>query len=142
MKDAQTVILALCVWREARGEPRDCKLAVAYSVLNRVARPAWWGKTVLGVLGKKWQYSSLAAPGDPQLILWPVESDSTWQECLDVADSALNNREPNPAPGADSYYDTSISAPDWTKGARFVGKFDRILFWDVDHDYEKAAGGH
>lgn len=128
-------MLALVVWREARGETPEAQFAVACSILNRVKRPSWWGHDLLGVLGKKWQYSSMAAPNDPQLILWP-QIDGSWCEALSIARAALNESEPNPVPGADSYYDDSISAPAWTKAARFVQKIGRLNFYDTDHDFE------
>lgn len=134
--------LALVVWREARGASREAQVAVAHSVLNRVKRPSWWGKTLDEVVTKKWQYSSMAAPGDPQLILWPRLTDASWLGCLGVAYDVLHGDAPNPIPGADSYYDSSISAPKWATAAAFRGQVDSphgntLRFYDVDGDYEK-----
>lgn len=128
--------LALTVWRESRGASHEAQLAVAYSILNRVNRPSWWGHTLDEVVTKKWQYSSLAAPGDPQLIVWPHLSDGSWLAAIKVAEAALEGTEANPVPGADSYYDDSITTPKWVVGARDCGKLDRLHFYDVDHDYE------
>lgn len=138
-KSAEITLLALTVWREARGESRECRLAVAFSILNRVTNPKWWGNDILSVIRKKWQYSSLTDPKDRQLTTWPAFDDPTWFECLTVAMNALDGSIPNPVPGADSYYDNSITAPPWTKTARFAKQIGRILFFDVDHDYEKSA---
>ena len=77
--------LALAIWREARGASMQAKIAVAYSILNRVERPSWWGNDVLSVLFKKWQYSSLTDPKDRQLTTWPSTSDPSWYDCLSVA---------------------------------------------------------
>ena len=128
--------LALVVWREVRGASHAAQVAVACSVMNRVKRPGWWGKDVSSVATKKWQYSSLAAPGDPQLILWPVLSDSSWLGSLEVAYDVIHGGEVSPMPGADSYYDDSIPPPKWTKGARLCGKIDNLNFYDVDNDWE------
>ena len=132
----EPVLLALLIWREARGESVEAKLAVAYSVLNRVARPSWWGDNLDTVIGKRWQYSSLTATGDPQLILFPRCSDPSWQESLAVARAARGGSEPNPVPGADSYYDDSITAPAWATVAAFRGKLGTLNFYDTDHDWE------
>ncbi len=135
--------LALTIWREARGESRAAKLAVAHSILNRVARPSWWGQDVLGVVFKRWQYSSLTAPGDPNLVAWPGGRDAAWQECLAIARDVLGGAAGAPAfPGADSYHDTSIAPPAWTAKARYCGQSGRIRFYDVDHDFEAAVTGH
>jgi hypothetical protein len=83
------VLLALVVWREARGESRLAKVAVAMSILNRVDRPSWWGNTISTVVGRRLQYSSMTCPGDPQLVKWPINTDPSYVECLKVAEEAI-----------------------------------------------------
>ena len=134
-----TVFLALVVWREARGESNECKSAVAFSILNRVKRPSWWGKTVQEVLFKKWQYTSMTAPHDPQLTKWPIDSDKSWEQCFRAAVDAISDNVLNPVVGADSYWDDSISRPKWANDQNFVKKINRINFHNVDGDYEKVS---
>lgn len=135
------VWLAFTVWREARGEDRKTKLGVAYSILNRVQRPTWWGNSIMSVVFKRLQYSSMTDPHDPQLIMWPSEGD-VWWECVSVAESAINKFEPNPAPHADSYYDISIHGDAETQLLKrwgdppFVAQLGRIKFYNVDRDTE------
>lgn len=141
------VFLALALWREARGSSIEAKVAVAHSIMNRVEKPSWWGKTLSEVLGKRWQYSSLAAPNDPQLLLWPRPEDGSFQECLSVARAVIGKTEDNPFPGADSYFDSSISAPKWAVASSFRGQVDSphgntLMFYDVDHDWEAPVTGH
>lgn len=131
-------LLALTIWREARGEPRAAKVALACSVMNRVRRPCWWGTDVVSVIEKRWQFSSLTDPRDPQLVRWPPY-DGTFRECLEVASLALAGLLANPVPGADSYHDTSIAPPSWTAKARGCGQVGRLVFYDVDHDYEREV---
>lgn len=131
--------LALTVYREARGEIMAARIGVACTVMNRVEHAKWWGRSIDEVVTKKWQYSSLTDPRDPQLVKWPLLSDTAWQECLHVASEVMNGTLGNPVPGADSYYDDSITAPAWTKDARFVKKIGRLNFYDVDHDYEASG---
>lgn len=138
-KQADLVFLALVIWREARGEADETKAAVAHAILNRVARPSWWGKTISGVLFKKWQFSSMTDPHDRQLTTWPADNDPSWASCLELADKVLSGRAVNHVQGADSYFDISIPAPAWTKYARFCGQIGRIKFYDVDHDYQEAT---
>jgi hypothetical protein len=137
--------LALVIWREARGASHDAQVAIGWTVMNRVARPGWWGTTIDEISTKRFQFSSLTAPGDPQLVKWPVCSDASWLACLGVAYDILHGDEPTMFPGADSYYDDSIAAPAWTHGATLCGKIDNLNFYDVDHDHEAvalvAAGG-
>ena len=142
MKDEQkwseVVFLALVIWRESRGEGLVGQVAVACSILNRVARPSWWGKTVMEVLFKRLQYSSMTDKRDAQLVVWPG-NDSIWKQCVTVAKNALEGKLPNPVPGADSYYDISIPAPNWATPETFVKQVGRIRFHNLDHDVERIV---
>ena len=132
--------LAFTVWREARGEPDDCMAAVAWSILNRVSRPGWWGHTIDEVVTKRWQYSSLTDPKDPQLSRsWPTVGDASWRKCWEVCRNVIQGRIDNPVPGADSYHDASIAPPNWTVAARKCGMVGGLYFYDVDHDFEVAV---
>ena len=132
-------MLALLVWREARGESRAARVAVAGTVLNRVRRPSWWGDSILSVVFKKWQYSSLTDPHDPQLTTWPSSFDQVWLECLEVAANVLDGTDHTTMPGADSYFDRSIPAPAWATPNIYVGQIGRLRFYNVDRDYEGAS---
>src|SRR5512135_2890358 len=110
----ETAIVALTLWREARGEGEIGMRAVACSIRNRVNRPSWWGNDYGSVVTKRLQYSSMSAPGDPQLSRYPDAMDPAFAQALDLADDLIHD-EPidNPVVGADSFYDISISAPSW-----------------------------
>ena len=129
------VFLALVVWREARGESMTGQTAVAMSILNRVHKPCWWGVDVMSVVFKKWQYSSMTAPKDLQLTTWP-QNDYSWKQCLQISSDAIMGLTPNPAPGADSYFDDSITAPKWATPDKFVCKIGRLNFYNIDMDHE------
>lgn len=136
----ETALLALCIWREARGEGEIGMRAVACSIRNRVQRPSWWGSSFADVIGKKYQYSSMAAPGDPQLIRYPDMNDAAFAEALQIADAIVNEEDiENPVVGADSFYDVSISAPSWATPQCFVKQIGRIRFYNVDLDYQLPA---
>ena len=122
--------LALCLWREARGEPLEGKIAVGYSILNRKAAPQW-GNTIMGVLFQRLQYSSLTYAQDPQLILWPKDNDPSWVQSMQVATDVLEGTVPNPIDGADSYHDTSIQPPYWATEQTFVKQIGRLLFYKL-----------
>ncbi len=132
--------IAFTVYREARAEPYVGKLAVAYSILNRVSRPSWWGNTVLAVIFKRLQYSSVSDPRDPQLEVTPAAGSPLWLECLRAAEAAYDRTEANPVPGADSYYATYIPAPKWADPARFVAQIGGHRFYNLDHDHERTVG--
>ncbi len=134
-------LLALTLWREARGESTNAKVAVACSIKNRVDRPSWWGKSLIEVLTKKWQYSSMTDPKDRQLTTWPQPQDASFEECLSIAWGVMEGVYNSPVPGADSYYDDSLQGdarPKWAKEhpERFVGKVGRLNFYNMDQDVE------
>ena len=128
---ARITMLALVVWREARGESPEGQLAVAYSIMRRTEVGGWWGTNIFDVVRKQWQYSSMTDPHDRQLTLWPRE-DAVWFRCLDAATKACFGATPNPAPGADSYFDDSIPPPAWAKPQFLVCKVGRLSFYNCN----------
>lgn len=133
--------LALVSWREARGEGRQGMWAVATSIMNRVLNPKWWGKDVHSVVWKKWQYSSMTAPGDPQLNTQPKADDPSWKVALDVATQVYDGKYVLAISHADSYYDISLDKPPhtppaWAAQKDFVCQIGRLKFYDTDHDHE------
>ena len=125
------VMLALVVWREARGQAFACKLAVAYVAVTRAEDPRknWWGDDMLAVLFTPMQFSSVTDKHDAQLVLWPRENAS-WTECLRAAAAAYFHWEKNPAPGATHYHSFKVQDPPaaWGK-ADFIVKVDDIYFF-------------
>jgi N-acetylmuramoyl-L-alanine amidase len=127
--------LGFVAWREARGETREVKLGVVFSILNRVASPKWWGTDISSVVIKPWQYSSMTNPHDLQLTKFPLLSHASWLESLQVAIEAYDGCAANSCPGADSYHDVSISAPGWARPEAFVCQLGRIRFFNTDGDH-------
>ena len=141
IRQYEVVMLAIVLWREARGEQLDGKIAVASSIMNRVAKPSWWGKNLIDVLTKKWQYSSLTDPKDKQLTTWPSVDDKSFIDCLLIAEGMLEGVLKPTLRGADSYYDDSLQGdarPKWAKDhpMRFVAKVGRLNFYNMDQDVE------
>jgi len=137
----QISLLALMLWREARGESDAAKIAVASTVMNRVAHPGWWGTTIDDVVSRKWQYSSMTDPNDAQLVKWPLVTDPSFMRCLEIAHGVVTGLIPCPLPGIDSYFDDSLQGdqrPKWAKEhpERFVGKVGRLNFFNMDCDTE------
>lgn len=133
----ERAFFALVLWREARGESFACKVAVAASVLDRAKKPSWWGKSIIGCLSQKWQYSSVTDPNDVQLDTWPREGDHVFEECLDIVARVMSGDLKTIAEGADSYYDDSLQGdriPKWAREhpERFVAKIGRINFYNMD----------
>lgn len=138
----ELAIVALTLWREARGCPYEVQLAVACSIRNRVRRPSWWGKTYAEVCLARLQYSSMTYPKDPQLTRFPKSvTDEGFGQCLEIARRVMRDEVDSPVPGADSYFDDSIPPPTWATPDKFVAKLGRISFYNMDRDVERSLKG-
>jgi len=140
--DYEVVLLAIMIWREARGESYDAKVAVASTVMNRVKKAGWQGKTVVDVVTKKWQYSSMSDPNDRQLTTWPEVNSQAFADCLYIATQAVEGKLIL-VPWIDHYFDDSLKGdaiPKWAKEhpLRFRIKLGRLNFYDLDQDVDNV----
>jgi N-acetylmuramoyl-L-alanine amidase len=123
--------LALMVWKEARSEDFQAKLAVAYVAVTRAANARWWGgPSITSVIFKKEQFSSLTNAGDPNLIQWPADTDSSWNDSINAAKAAIAKSSTNPAPNADSYV-SGTAEPDWIPKATLVATIGAFRFYQT-----------
>jgi spore germination cell wall hydrolase CwlJ-like protein len=102
-----TVLTALCCWREARGEPSEAWQAVIWTILNRAAKPGWWGQDVVSVILCPEQFSSFDQ-GDPNATKFPSSTDPVFPEILILA----ANPGTDPTDGATNYFSGDV-VPDW-----------------------------
>lgn len=126
-------LLALCCWREARGESDDAKIAQCWSVCNRVGNPGWWGHDWKTVILKPWQYSSFNA-NDPNSVEWPDDHDPSWIQCQQIAEAVYLDRLSDPTSGATNYYDISIEWPKaWGNESEWENTLNvgRLRFWKM-----------
>lgn len=86
---ARAYILALAVWREARGEDAVGKYLVAQTIENRV-KDTRWPDTYQSVITQKWQFSAFN-PNDPNAARFPDDSETgaVWTECVEAACAVL-----------------------------------------------------
>jgi hypothetical protein len=107
-------LLALCLWREARNQPREAIQGVACSIRNRVYQPRWWGHSWSSVILAGEQYSSFNRD-DPNSTKFPADSDIVFPVCLGIARYVHDDAMPDNTNGAQSYFDKSLDAdpPKW-----------------------------
>lgn len=120
------ILLALCNWREAQNQSTAAKMGQAWSVRNRVERPGFWdwGDSYSSVILKPFQYSSFNH-NDPNALKLPYETDTSWQQCLSIAQDVYQGISEDPVSGATHYYDSSLDAhpPEWATS----GKMEHIV---------------
>jgi spore germination cell wall hydrolase CwlJ-like protein len=123
-------LMALCVWREARGEEILGKRGVAHVILNRVNNPSWWGNSIQSVILKARQFSSFN-PGDPNETRWPLDDDPSFMDCQWVCNGVLQATDEDITNGAEFYYDISIPAPSWAADYTFQIQIGRLKFYKL-----------
>lgn len=116
--DWDKALLALCAWREDRSGQREGMLAVMCSVRNRVERG---NKSYSSAITQKWQYSSMTAPGDPQLGLYPQGGDPIFELALSLVDDVIDGAIADTTGGATNYYADSMTVPPkWADSMTFT----------------------
>ena len=113
----ESILTALCLFREARGCEEDAKLAVANVIYNRRDDPKnRWPKTLAGVILQHMQFSSFNAGANPDAV-FPVPGSAEWPAwlaCCDVVD--LMAHRIDPTDGAQFYHSIPEGQPwpHWT----------------------------
>jgi len=100
--------VALCAWKEARGEGQEGMRAVMHVIVNRAGHPGF-AADVHGVVYGKNQFTSMSVPSDPEFNLEPKSDDLQFSYCSGIADSVLSGDDPDPTNGA-HYYDNPRTA--------------------------------
>lgn len=97
-------LLALVMWREARGEGEEGMRAVGHVIRNRVSRG--WGNWV-EVMAKPLQFTSInppktkeGYPKDPQTCRWPAPDDVRWITAEQLAHQIYSGQDDDPTQGA------------------------------------------
>lgn len=125
--------MARTLWGEARSEGERGMQAVANVIMTRVANPRWWGRDIVTVCQKPFQFScwNESDPGRKHLVN-VTRNDRHFRLALDIAKKAAQGTLPDIANGATHYYADYIPAPRWAlphKPCAIIGRhiFFRIL---------------
>ena len=146
-----TVLLAMCLFGEARGESDLARRAVAQLLLNRARNPrrvfgskpgADFAENLRRVILQPWQFSCFN-PDDANRakLLHPLdhEEPAVWERCLRCARQALQAGDYNAQHNADQrdeltansdhYFDDSIHTPSWADPSKQTVKIGRLNFY-------------
>lgn len=91
--------LCATVYQEARGEPYEGKLAVAYVVLNRCKERR---QSIPDVVLAKWQFSAWNTDSPTRMTLDTINFDN-WKDCSDAVTEAMGGKSSDPTHGANAY---------------------------------------
>jgi N-acetylmuramoyl-L-alanine amidase len=111
------VLLAQCIWGEARGEERQGKLAVGCVVRNRLRTRIGFGSTWNQVILQKNAFRCFSS-GDAnhEKVMRPLDGQgvtavSAWNECYGCAREIYYDLVVDPTHSATFYHDKTLSAP-------------------------------
>jgi N-acetylmuramoyl-L-alanine amidase len=128
--DYDKAMAALTCWREARGEPREGQRAVLHVMRNRVqAGQGTWDH----VITKKWQFSSMTAPADPELVLWPAQPDAAFDQIMLLVEGVFDGSDTDITGGALFYFNPKVVMPSWAATMKKTGQIG-------NHDFYRPAG--
>ena len=125
-------ILALCTYREARGESKLGKKMVAQVVENRV-QDKRWPDTYFTVILQPFQFSSFNSNDSQSKIFPPTDYSepfnmAAWSDCWEVAGEVLDEEE-DVTEGCNHYFADTIEAPSWAKPEGFFKKVGHHEFY-------------
>lgn len=101
-------VLSLCAWRENRHGQTPGMQSVCNCIVNRMRARK---QTAYQVVTAYKQFSSMTAPHDLQLGLYPSPDDAIWREAQLLAGEALQGTLTDIIEGATSYYALSLAEP-------------------------------
>lgn len=121
------VIVAITIWREARGEPWDAQRAVAWVIYNRM-RDKRWPDDPVGVCHQRLQFSCWNS-NDPNFYKWPAAADPSWLSCC----KAWQESGGDPTSGANHYHSFSDTGdfPAWADASKITAKIGSFTFYKL-----------
>lgn len=129
MRELEIDVLARTIWGEARGEGSAGMQAVANVIINRLKRGGWWGRSVVGICQKPFQFSCWNKDDPNYRRLQAVDAhDLYFATALRIARRAVCGVLPDLTHGADHYHAAGIY-PRWTKGERPVAVIGHHVFY-------------
>jgi N-acetylmuramoyl-L-alanine amidase len=111
------VLLAQCIWGEARGEEKQGKLAVGCVVRNRLRTRLGFGSTWNQVILQENAFSCfLKSDANYEKVMRPLEGQgvtavSVWNECYGCAREIYYDLVVDPTHSATFYHDKRMAAP-------------------------------
>ena len=108
--DQDLAAMALCVWKEARGEGELGMKAVADVIRNRACA---WDQSIHDVVYAKNQFTSMSVPSDPEFNLQPTEGDAQFVFCQSLCEPILTSQMSDVTNGALYYCNPKEATSGW-----------------------------
>jgi spore germination cell wall hydrolase CwlJ-like protein len=127
--DNESILLALCIWREARNQSDTAMLGVKWVIKNRcsLAPREGFKPTINGNIFKPYAFSSFNE-NDPNANKFPKQDDPAWLRILDI----VRGDSPDPTDGAVFYFSPPVKTPPKAWGnVVFAAKWDDLNFYKL-----------
>lgn len=102
--------VALCAWKEARGQGQEGMAAVVCVLFNRARA---WGKSLHDTVYQRNQFTSMSVPSDPEYSLKPRAGDPQYALCLTLAGEVFDGTQPDITGGALYYWNPRTANSPW-----------------------------
>ena len=146
----ETILMAMNIYAEARGESDEGKSAVGQVVYNRVngrksngKAVTWWGDSIKGVITKKYQFSWLNDRNSPEYknAINPTE-EGPWEKCYSIAKTTIAGGGTANLTNANGYVADSYCAnnPSWATNDKLITKIGHHKFYTSENLKLNGAG--
>lgn len=133
--DTPDLLLARVIYGEAGGETWEAKVGVGWTVRNRVEDAASrWGKTYHSAILAEGQYDSLWNERTYDKVRDPLDDPlekRAWEESCEASGRVIEGEVGDPTIGANHFYATTISKPDWADDAKFTVQIGITRFYKL-----------
>jgi len=136
--NTEEIILARAIFGEGRSLPDEGKIAIAWSIKNRVEDNRWTNNYHDVILqksqfsafresDKNWEYVK-----NPFYDINPKQL-AAWKKCYEIAGQVISGEIKDQTGGINHYFSDYIDYPSWTKSknAQFIMKIDNTLFYNL-----------
>lgn len=140
--DPEDILLARLIFGEAENQPKEAKIGVGFTVLNRVKKQQPnWGFTNREVILKEDQYDALWNKNTRDKVRDPLvnaseERRKEWATAYGVAQSVLAGTLTDPTSGATNFHSFSeeerFRFPSWATEQNFKIKLGDIYFYELE----------
>lgn len=134
--DTEEMLLARTLYGEVGGESKEAKIAVAWTIRNRVEdSQKRWGQTYHEVILLPSQYDALWNNLTYDKVRNPLISDfqekQAWEESFQIASEILKGKIKDSTNGANHFYSTTIAKPNWAKEENLTVQIGETRFYKL-----------
>ena len=139
--EVEREILAMTIAGEARGEPIQGQIAVAWVVKNRADNPKWWGNDIISVCLRRYQFEMynflVKEEIDWRDLYMGIRQHSQWDAIRAVtkrihraiAEAVIVGLIPDPTSGSTHYYNPKYASPAWANDLEYVKTIGQHRFY-------------